>query len=81
MTNRRWLSATVWLVLYLVTWLGGWLSHGHELRARAQKYGDEGQAENERMTQFAAENGLHHEFCRVFRYTQRSLCQSTPLRS
>jgi len=36
MTKRKKLIACILVPLYLGTWIGGWISHAHDLRGRAE---------------------------------------------
>jgi hypothetical protein len=37
MPRRKWLIAVVLLLLYVVTWVGGWITHARDLDARAKR--------------------------------------------
>jgi hypothetical protein len=58
MRKRKWRIAVVLLFLYLLTWVGGWLTHARELEARAHRYWNEAAARDREMEQFAAAEGL-----------------------
>jgi hypothetical protein len=37
MSRRKWRIAVVLLLLYVVTWVGGWITHAQEVHAQAKR--------------------------------------------
>lgn len=60
MRRRKWFLATILIALFLLTWIGGWLSHARELEARAQRYWTEAATRDREMEQFSALHKLPH---------------------
>jgi hypothetical protein len=61
MARRTWVLAILILFLYLLTWGGGWRSHAHELRDRAQRYWTEANQRDVTMSRLAASRGFQHQ--------------------
>jgi hypothetical protein len=56
--SKRMIIAVAIATLYLVTWIGGWISHSGELASRARRYWNQAAAKEREMDQLAVTQGL-----------------------
>ena len=57
--TKRWRRVAVWAALYAITWVGGWISHAHELAGDAQRRWDNANRYNQEVARREAAGEPH----------------------